>query len=122
MNNNNTYQIIRLEHPIDGIGIFMTRDIFVLSKTTLGKRIEERHIDLMELARDIEGFTYYHYCAYKNIEDLNKWITPEEIKDLITRGIIVLLLDVKKFIEGENQVIFFKEDIVSSKNITSLFE
>jgi hypothetical protein len=118
---NNIHQIIRLEHPIDGIGIFISRYTFNLYETEIGNIIKERHEE-MKIAHDIKGFTTKHYCAYKNIEDLNKWILPSELKHLIERGIKVLLLDVFNVIEDENQVLYLKEDIFSSKNITSLFE
>jgi len=120
--NNNIKQIIRLEHPKDGIGIFTNRVKFNLYSTKLGNKILKRHIDLMEDANVINGFTFNHYCAYKSIIDLNKFIKPSELKHLINRDIVILLLEVKDFIEGENQILYLKEDIVTSKDITELFK
>lgn len=45
----------------------------------------------------------------------------DEIISLVNNGCNILMLDVSDCIEGEYQIIYKKEDIVSSKIINSLF-
>ena len=48
-------------------------------------------------------------------------MTTEEIKEFIEMGFKVLLLDLTVCIEGDFQILFKKEDISQSKDITELF-
>lgn len=76
----------------------------------------------MRSARNIDGFIKgKHYCAYPSVEAMKTWINCSEIKELLKYGFVVLLLDVTDSIEDLDQVIYTKESIVSSKDISSLF-
>lgn len=125
--------VIRIEHPEDGIGIFITRtkgltcwknkkvtSTFDYSVRNIGN-VYEKHSD-MPGARRIEGFIEdRYYCAYPSVEVMKKWINCGEIKQLLSFGFVVLVLDVTDYIETLEQVIYTKESIVSSKDISSLF-
>jgi hypothetical protein len=129
--------VIRIEHPEDGIGIFVTREIGVIlndlasnlpsicstfnySVHNIGKVYDKHHS--MDSARWIEGFERgKHYCAYPSVDIMKKWINCSEIKELIALGFIVLILDVEDYIETSEQVLYTKESVISSKDISSLF-
>jgi len=116
--------IVRLEYT-DGNGVFRANN-------NEGARIKYHHSqwDIIEARHDlfptpwedtIRGFNDSHYCAFKSIEQLQQWLTVEEIKEFITLGFKVLMLDVHTYLEGEYQICFKKEDILQSKDISSLF-
>lgn len=123
--------IIRIEYIPDGIGIFMTflsgtdikRDVRPLDKFCASAY--ERHSDFktpLYDGLDIEKNGKEWFCAYKSIEQLQEWITPEELKLIISEGYTVLMLDVYEYQEGRDQIIYTKESITSYKDITCLFE
>jgi len=123
--------IIRIEYPGDGIGIFMT---YLSDGETVRniKPIDEFCINAYRRHRNFntpseDGLNKYKnnknwFCAYKSVEQLQQWIKPIELKRIIKKGYIVLMLDVSKYQEGRDQIIYTKESIKSSKNITSLFK
>lgn len=125
--------IIRIEYPLDGLGIFTT----YLNKDFDSKKREIRPIDefcreayvrhmqfncpfqdKLNLKKDNKNW----FCSYKSIEQLQQWITPEELKTIIKEGYKVFMLDVLEYQEGRDQIIYTKDSIQSSKNITSLFK
>ena len=55
--------------------------------------------------------------AIKNLADE----CDVSIKELIKRDFKVLLLDVTDFQEGEKQIVYTKESILSAKDISQLF-
>ena len=117
--------VIRIEH-YDGIGMFRSQIGHLRRKTVYDflPEVGDRHIkfndpDMDHL--DIEKENKTWYCAYKSIEQLQKWILKDEFKILFDRGFRVLLLDVTEYQEGEDQIIYTKESIANSKNISSLF-
>lgn len=125
--------VIRIEHPLDGKGIFLTRvkgrkneyswgnfeDLFDYCVDNIGD-VHNKHLN-MNPASWIPGFTSKHHCAYPSVEVMKKWINCGEIKQLLSLGFVVLVLDVTDYIETSEQVIYTKESIVSSKDISSLF-
>ena len=123
-------QIIRIEHPSDGYGIFRskcTEDdkgnkelstlFFILSDRHGDGKFKTPHKDNLDLWKDNKQW----FCAYKTIEQLIEWITLEEIKLIIKHGFSVLLLEVTEYQEGTDQVIFTKEGIQDSRNLNDLF-
>lgn len=124
--------IIRIEHKSDGFGIFRSK-----LKDGNPSRVEvgggeddilfelwERHNDFytpFEDGLDIElGFKEW-FCAFKSIEQIQQWILPDEFKVLLENDFNILLLTVTEYQEGEHQVIFTKESIVSTQDISTLF-
>jgi len=123
--------IIRIEHPDSGRGIFQHENYIHCRYDELADilpELMERHSKFPSLWFD--KFEWHGkrselddcYCAFLSIDQINQWITPEEIKVLISEGFEVLMLDVSVWGESEHQVIFAKHNIIQSKNITSLFE
>jgi len=133
--------IIRIEHPSDGIGIFTTRNkgermwkytsedhktnpvcIFDYSPSSIGEFVF-RHRDFPMAEIDCEGFIIdEHYCAYISVEQVQQWIMPEELNQLIDLGFRIYILDISQWIEGKYQIAYKKEHILQQKDITSLFQ
>lgn len=124
--------IIRIEHPEDGYGIFCTRweqttrstgivSTFSYNSEDIGD-IDDRHSNMIG-AGLIDGFTEDHFCAYPSLTKMKRWINNKEVKQLLSLGFEVLLLDVSEYIldEEKNQAIYKKEHIVNKKNISTLF-
>ena len=116
--------IVRFEHPFDGNGIFSSRLIngkyHDLSTSIIGQEINDRHKN-MEPACYINGWDEDHFCAYSSIDQIHEWLTTKEIKFLISEGFKILLLTVKHCIEADDQVLYLKDDIVQSNDITEIF-
>lgn len=120
---NKTIKIVRLERK--GRGIFRPSNRIIF-KSKIAKTTHERHnyngfptpygegLDLDK--DDMEWF-----CAYKSVEQLQKWVLKKEMAYFIKMGFKVLLLNVTNFQEGEKQVLYTKDSINSSEDITSLF-
>lgn len=112
-------QVIRLEHPSSGRGIFW--EVHLVCDNSWDTAWYKRH-NKMESARHIDGFnSSIHFCAYKSIDELQLWLRPEEIRHIISKGFVVLLLEVNEFILGPNQVLYTKESITEQKDISELF-
>lgn len=118
-----TKQIIRIEHPVDGIGLFQSNQI-TLSWTHLSS-ILYRHQKFNNPSMnglDIEEDYLEWFCAYKSVEQVQEWILKDEMTSLCNDyGFIVYLLEVNQYQEGRDQIIFTKESIISKKDITELF-
>ena len=119
--------IIRIERP-DGIGMFRN-DVSVYNIPELNS-LANRHshgnfpipyddTKLGELScyKDDKNW----FCAYKSIEQLQQWIKPEEFQYLFNNDYKLLLLDVTEYQEGEYQILYTKESILNSKDISNLF-
>lgn len=126
--------IIRIEHPSDGYGIFMDK-LLDVDENIIGTRKVKNTYDFAKRMSDrhTKFNTPYHdnldtrkdskiwYCAYKSLDQMKEWITSKEIKAILKRGYIVLMLEVKEHQEGRDQIIYTKESIKSSKDISALF-
>lgn len=133
--------VIRIEHPEDGLGLFIYREkgtnlqengryptlsdvisTFTYSPIQIGE-VSGRHFNMptiREFYKQVDNLNKY-YCAYGSVETMKQWINCKEIKQLLSLGFVVLMLDVTDYRESEYQVIYTKESIVSSKDISSLF-
>ena len=115
--------IVRIEHK-NGYGIWQARDTqgyHIIDSTTFFSDILARHNNfptpLEEGLRRLDN----EYCAFKSIPQLEEWVERSWLKELFENDFKVLLLEVSNWKEGEYQILFKKEDIISSKDITSLF-
>jgi len=124
-------QIVRIEHN-DGIGMFNTSTGTPVNP--LLPKLYERHFISDNSTKEIfpnpygdenidVNFTENEwYCAFKSLEQLNKFIYPEEIKILLEEGYSILLLSVTDYSVGKYQVIYTKESITKQELINSLFK
>lgn len=124
--------IIRIEHKESGLGIFQTkgktgkRDFFgplsLIEELPL-KRLCSRHNekfpspcnDLNRYIKDDE------FCAFKSIEQVQQWITPREINILTNNDFRILELKVTNYTIGNYQILFYKDSIIKSRDITHIF-
>jgi len=122
--------VIRIEHPADGWGIFRinhSENLEGIKSNHIPELTElyERHNDKLKtpyedgLNMSLRGHEWY--CAYKGIEQIKRWITPEEFKTLYYNGYKILLLDVTNYQEGKDQVVYTKTSVISMKDISELF-
>lgn len=121
--------VIRIEYPLDGIGMFMTYlpngfkrkikplDEFCISAFRRHYEFNSPIQDGLDRQKDFKEW----FCSYKSIEQLQQWITSNELKKIIKKGYVVLMLDITEYQEGMDQIIYTKESIKSSKDITQLF-
>lgn len=120
---------IRIEHTIDGWGLFRRpdEDTFALMGFIFQEILWEIRVRHGEFSTPyIDGLNLNQhgkewFCAYKTVEQIQKWIEPHEFKSIIDNGFNIYLLTVEEFQEGNDQIIYTKESIISKKEINSLF-
>ena len=122
--------ILRIEHK-DGCGIFRSHVCVNLNDfDTFSERhndfdtFSERHNDFPTPNEDMFILRYVEedeFCAFKSIEQLQEWVTADEIKQFIKLNCKVLLIDVSECIVGEFQILYKKENIIQTKDISELF-
>jgi len=121
-------QILRLEHA-DGQGIFTSfkpdgdrRDEYDCTRVECHDDVSMRHESFnnpyMEGIRFIEGV---HFCAYKSVEQFQKWIYSGEFAEYYRNGIKAYLIEVSEYLEGRDQILYEKQYIVSKKDVSQLF-
>ena len=118
--------IIRIEHS-SGYGIYRATDKvgndIVKIDDPIFKELITRHYDFPTPILDV-GLRFINsseFCAFKSVEQLQQWITKEEIQELSKLDFKVLMLDVSAYREGKYQILYQKKDIIQSKDITNLF-
>jgi hypothetical protein len=115
--------IVRIEH-ISVEGIFHSASVNRLSNISefcdRHARFPTPNRENPKLDMGLKGKEWF--CAFKSIEQMNEWVTPIEIKELLGLGCKVLVLDVTEYQEGEYQIIFTKDSIKNSKDISDLFK
>ena len=116
-------ECIRIEHKKDGLGLFQYRHCFdednniIHSTSTRWLPISNRHINFnspKEDRLDIRKDNKLWYCAYKSIEQLQEWIKPKELKDILSKGYTIRLLQVDEYQIGKHQIIYTKQSIKQS--------
>lgn len=127
---------IRIEHPDSGEGLWRTNvdDVCVLRNHSEFNKIQERHGNpdkfptlcqddvLIEqvYAKDISTRDYYF--AFLSLDQLKEALTSEELKECINSlGFRVLLLELSDCIASPFQIIFKKEDVLNSEDISFMF-
>ncbi len=120
-------QIIRIEHPLSGNGIFHSNDA---EGNRLYNSLQHndfiwRHDDIFPTPREDHGIrreiTKNEFCAFKTIEQLQSLFYKEELDELISIGFNVLLINIDICVVGDQQILFEKENIISSEIINTLF-
>lgn len=123
-------QVVRLQHRENGVGIFTNNTFdnklltFPNEERQMYLELNRRHDDFntpIEDKLDIHLDDKEWFCAYKTVEQLQKWLMSDEIRFLISKGFDVLLLNVGEYQVGEHQVVFTRESVKESTVINSLF-
>lgn len=110
-------KIVRIE--LNGYGIFNSCEI--PSYHPVIYNVHERHNEFPNPYQEGLKMGSEWFCAYKTIEQVQKWIMASEIRYFIELGFKVLLLTVDNYQVGQYQVIYTKDSIKSQEDITSLF-
>lgn len=117
-------KVIRVEHE-DGWGMFIeTSEKKSRRKQSVAyicPSIDQRHMLFPTPHNEELPMSSGHFCAYKSVDQLKKWITTEEIATLKENNYKIFMLDVTDYHEGKHQVIYTKESIISITDITDLF-
>lgn len=118
--------IVRVENDYDGNGFFCSRnpcdtDTCVFTAFSFTNDLDRKHKDFPGPFRDGLFRQENDFCAFKSIEDLQKWIKPEWFEEIFSFGFKVWLIAVSKYEEGIFQIIFKKEDILHKEDISALF-
>jgi hypothetical protein len=116
--------IIRIEHE-DGYGMSRRKD-WASDKYTIGDSWEtigmlKLHQLMPVIHEDIAGFDSTMFCAFSSMESFYKFIITDELKFLINKGYSVYAIESSFVLEGDYQVAYKKESIISKKDITDLF-
>lgn len=119
--------IIRIEHSKQGLGLFRAIDNCgnaIIRKLPFYSSLSAKHSNFPTPDDDI-GIERYpeenEYCAFKSIEQLKQWIESEWFNTIIELGFKILLLDVIDCVEGEYQILYKKENVIQTKDISNLF-
>ena len=117
--------IIRVEHPQDGKGIWRskTNDEWMCDKISNPMHMLYKHSNFPTPNRDkqLQGINPNEFCAFKSIYQLQKWITKSELIEFISLGFKIYALTVSECTVGTHQVLYKKENIVTTNYITMLF-
>jgi len=114
-------KVIRIENPVNGKGIFRNSSLIYQESKARGIKIEyyDNH-SLMRGAHNIDGFVEHkHFCAYKSIRGLQSFVTKVELELFVEMGFEVLELTVTDYIIHNHQVVYTKESIIKSKDISA---
>ena len=120
----NVTTVIRIEHSVDDKGLFSSTECRIYEYAELEDLIQRHNekFPLPYLDKGLDGTILENeFCGFKSIEQLQSWVYPDEMKFLIDKGFRVLLIDVENVRVGEFQILFQKELILQTKDITNLF-
>ena len=116
--------IIRIEHN-EGYGLWHSinkdTDECYFWEFTFTRELRFKHQNFPSPSEEGLSLNIDQYCAFKSIEQIQEWIEPEWFKEIIECGFKIWMIDVDDWVEGAYQILFRKEDIISKKDITSLF-
>jgi hypothetical protein len=116
--------VIRIEHPYDGNGLWRSVNSdgdAVIDDISFFEELVDKHNKFPLPHEDNLIMTGNRYCAFKSIEQIQQWIENNWWKEIIELGFKVLMIDISEYQEGNHQIIFKKEHIMQSKDITELF-
>lgn len=119
-------KLIRIEHPKSGKGMWRHNvdDIAVIRSHSNYNNIDEKHRQMPGLYVDNDLrfiATSEHFCAYNNMQNLERFLSKEDVQELIALGFNVLELTVKECHRSNSQAIFLKTDVIETTIINSQF-
>lgn len=126
-------QCVRIEDPRTGHGVWRSEDEhgdYIVDNLSTYNDFSLRHCNFPTMYAEFYSSKWIghdlklldeHFCAFKSIEQLQKWVTKEELKELIELGFKVYLIETSECLEGRYQIAFRKEAIIEKKDISQLF-
>lgn len=129
---------IRIQHPESELGLWRAETKegnYVINKHSQHDKIEDRHMNPFkfptlyqdkEIQKKLDEKEIYstsqYYFAFLSLDQLSEALTSEELKECINiLGFRVLLLELEECIASSFQIIFKKEHIVASQDISFMF-
>ena len=119
-------QIIRIEY-YTGDGLFRAEDILgfsIINNLKCHDELCSKHKRFPTAYKEFkDDLTSEHYCAFKSLKQLGYWIKKEWIAEIISIGFKIYLIDIEEehCLIGTRQIAFKKENIISKKDISQLF-
>lgn len=120
--------VVRIEHPEDGDGLFNSLNDFSLPRNLELSFIEQLNKKHRKFPRPVEDegierdpIRDKEFCAFFSIEQLQKWIEPDWFEEIKELGFKILMIELSEAVVGEYQVLFKKEHIIKTKDISDLF-
>lgn len=132
-------QVIRVEHPDDGKGIWRSEYIHPgwgislsrIDNHSLYRNISDRHQtdeypsfkeDSVLSSQILKSDIHKYHFAFLSIDQLKVALTSDELKECINSlGFKVLMYTVVDYFESPYQVVFLKETAIKVEDISSLF-
>lgn len=126
----NSITVIRVEHDC-GLGPYRdyhrTKPISKPHEDTLeyfATKASDRILDMNVPIILVDNCSIYKdnkdwYCAFKSVNDLLKYIYPEEIAIMYNHDYKVLQLEITEYQIGIHQILYTKKSIINSKDITN---
>ena len=126
-------QFIRVEHSVTGVGIWRSKDEegeYHIDQLSNFLEFNLRHQNFPTLYREFYGTEWCpdvahldeYFCAFKGVTQLLQWISKEELLELFEFGFNVWLIESSECLEGEYQIAFKPEHVLSKINISSIFK
>jgi hypothetical protein len=112
------YKIIRVEHRVDGLGLFQmytpTGEYRQHTAHSIANHIINKHTSFPTPEEEGLHMTDKHYCAYLNI---HKWLTKADIQLLRKANYCFYLVEATDIQVGEEQAIIHEDTIVSKVDV-----
>jgi thioredoxin-related protein len=119
----NVKQVLRIEAE-DGWGMFRNHPDHLERETIdqINYNVYDRHCSMNNPYQDGLNMTDDHFCAYASLEMMEKWLTTEEIREILSYDYNIYLIELTEWQEGKHNVIFKQEHVKSKINISDLFQ
>ncbi len=116
-------KVVRIEHPDTGCGLWQTEinGYVVYRNLSFLNDLVDKHESFPIPNEDGLYRENHHFCAFKSIEQANEWIESEWWNEILSLGFKIYLIELSAWLEGEYQIMFEKQHIVQSEDISSLF-
>lgn len=112
-------EIIRIEHIECGNGIFNSINDRLFESKFANNIIHRFEEHFLNPNRDLIKFNQNYYCAFKSINDLIKWLSIDELKSLVNIGFRIYKIIVKRYKEGNMQIVYTLKSIKQKIDITN---
>lgn len=117
---------IRIEHPDSGNGIWRHKvnNAYLSQNFSFFDDFCNKHLEFPTPNRDSLIHRYIEeneYCAFKSVQQIQQWMDLEWWNEIFEFGYKVYMLELSDCTVGKYQIIFTKNNIISKKDISSLF-
>jgi hypothetical protein len=118
--------IVRIEHPSQGKGLWTTRNAYDEALYHQFSFVDDLVVKHRAFPTPWEEGLFsigtHDFCAFKSIEQLQLWIDKEWWEEIFELGFKVYIIDVSEYQEGTHQILFQKQHVLQTKDISDLFK